>query len=419
MGLNWGRGAVLSTLAAMVVATSASAMAQDAAAKVTLKLKDADMLTATRTLTSKTGVQFVVEPSMEPFGKITLEVADVTPEDAIRYICQAAGAEYRRDEHGVFIIGHRRPASLPEAAPVVVGKKATVVKKLRILKADASDVAEMLLYQKTFSDTKGFERLKRFNAVTQPSPTMFSPTSQITSNGFSQNFQPTGATPVRNPMLANGESSGQINLPGSGGESSGQLGGSFGGQGGGIGGGQGGRGGIGGGGQGGQGGQGGGQGGTVSLVGGQGLVPQDIDFISYDPTDNSLIVQGTEEAIAELQDRIGLFDKAPRQVLIKVEFITTTEKVDRTFGTEFLYQRGTLFAGTRPGSFVRSRRPGLPELRFRKCDGTPARLARRRTRQGGQRADHPHAEQPARPDQRVRGRSTSSSIRSPRRTASS
>ena len=90
---------------------------------------------------------------------------------------------------------------------------------------------------------------------------------------------------------------------------------------------------------------------------GQGLVPTDIDFISYDPTDNSLIVQGTEEAIQELQTRIGLFDNAPRQILIKVEFITTTETVDRSFGTEFLYQRGVVFAGTRPGSFVRSGDP--------------------------------------------------------------
>ncbi|RYG22100.1 type II and III secretion system protein [bacterium] len=82
-----------------------------------------------------------------------------------------------------------------------------------------------------------------------------------------------------------------------------------------------------------------------------------MDFISYDPTDNSLVVQGTEEAIQELQTRIGLFDNAPRQVLIKVEFITTTESIERTFGTEFLYQRGTVNAGTRPGSFVRAGDP--------------------------------------------------------------
>jgi general secretion pathway protein D len=98
---------------------------------------------------------------------------------------------------------------------------------------------------------------------------------------------------------------------------------------------------------------GGGQGGGVNLQGGQGLVPNGIDHISYDPTDNSLVVRGTEEAIAELQRNIALFDVAPRQVVIKVEFITTSQSVSRSLGFDFLFQRGTLFAGNRPGSFAR------------------------------------------------------------------
>jgi len=137
-------------------------------------------------------------------------------------------------------------------------------------------------------------------------------------------------------------------LPGE--EASPQLGGLGGGQGGGLGGGLGGGGGqgLGGGGQG---------GGNANLTGGQGLVPEGIDFISYDPTDNSLVVRGSEDDINQLQSYINLFDVAPRQVQIKVEFVTTTETIDRSFGTEFLYQRGAIFAGTRPGAFVRSGDP--------------------------------------------------------------
>ncbi len=341
----------MSTLAACIVAASALAGAQEGASKVSMKLKDADMMLATRTLTSKTGLQFVVEPSTEPFGKITLEISDVAPEEMIRYICQAAGAEFRRDEHGVFIIGHRRPVPVPDPLPSKPGRSMTVVRKIRILKADAGAVADMLKYNQEFSDTRGFERLNRFNEVVKPdSNRLFNARSQMASNGYSQQFQPMGATPSRSGSLPNSESSNQIAVPG-GSESAGQLGG-FGGGGGGAG--------FGGGGQGGAGvgGQGaGGQGGNVSLVGGQGLVPEGINFISYDPTDNSLVVEGTEEAIQELQTRIGLFDNAPRQVLIKVEFITTTETIDRTFGTEFLYQRGTIFTGTRPGAFARSGDP--------------------------------------------------------------
>ena len=358
MRLKWGRGAVLATLAAMVVAASGSAMAQDGAVKVDVDLKDADMLMATRTLTSKTGVQFLVEPSTEPFAKITLKVGGVTPEEAVRYICQAAGAEFRRDEHGVFIIGHRKPPTLPDTTvPTKPTKSASVVRKVRILKAKAEDIYDQIVFNTPFSSTKGFEDLKRFAALTSAdSNRLFGPAAQLGPYGLSQNYQPLGAVATPNRTLTGTETGSQITIP-NGSEAAGQ--GFGGGRGGGFGGGQvglgGGQGGPGGG-QGGPGGA-GGQNGNAQLIGGQGLVPEGIDFISYDPTDNSLVVQGTEEAIQELQTRIGLFDNAPRQVLIKVEFITTTDSIERTFGTEFLYQRGTVSTGTRPGSFVRAGDP--------------------------------------------------------------
>lgn len=82
-------------------------------------------------------------------------------------------------------------------------------------------------------------------------------------------------------------------------------------------------------------------------------MPSTIDFISYDPTDNSLIVRGTsEDDIAELQRTISLFDQPPKQVLIKVEFITTTQNLSKSLGYDLLYQRGSLFAGNRPGSYA-------------------------------------------------------------------
>ncbi len=348
----------MSTLAACVVAASASAAAQNGAAKIDrLKMKDMDLLAATRVITEKTGVQFIVEPSTEPFGKITLDISNVTPEEALRYICQAAGAEFILDERGVFLIGHRKPPALPDAtAPRPKVKDATVLRKIRVLKAKAQDIYDLLCFHTPFSTTKGFEELNDFERVTHKGGSIFGQAPRFTSNGFTQNFAPAGATPAKSPTLSGNEAGNQIVIPGE--EGAGQFGGQRGG-GGGAGGfqggpGGGGQGGPGGGGQGGPGGQGGG---NANLTAGQGLVPQDITFITYDPTDNSLVVEGTEEAIQELQTRIGLFDNAPRQVLIKVEFITTTETIDRSFGTEFLYQRGTVFAGTRPGSFVRSGDP--------------------------------------------------------------
>ncbi len=348
MRMNWTRGAVLSTLAAMIVAMSGIAMAQDNAVKVNVDLKDADMLLATRTLTSKTGVQFLVEPSTEPFAKITLKIGDVTAEEAIRYICQAAGAEFRKDEHGVYIIGHRKAAPLPDTAPAKTTKSPSVLRKVRILKAKAEDIFDQFSGRSPFDPAKGFVELKRFADLTGPTNKPFGPVGTLGPSGYTQNYQPVGVSPTANRTLTSSETGSQINIP-TGDEAANQ---GFGAPGGGGGRGAGGQG-PGGAGQG----PGGGGNGNANLVGGQGLVPDGIDFISYDPTDNSLVVQGTEEAIQELQTRIGLFDNAPRQVLIKVEFITTTDSVDRSFGTEFLYQRGTVNAGTRPGSFVRAGDP--------------------------------------------------------------
>src|SRR3712207_8336756 len=49
---------------------------------------------------------------------------------------------------------------------------------------------------------------------------------------------------------------------------------------------------------------------------------------------NSIIVRGTEEGINELQRIIGEFDRAPKQVMIKVEFVTTTTTMNRSIRSE-------------------------------------------------------------------------------------
>jgi len=79
--------------------------------------------------------------------------------------------------------------------------------------------------------------------------------------------------------------------------------------------------------------------------------------LSYDPSDNSIIFQGTDQAYQELLDLLEIFDVAPQQVIIKVEFITTSNSLDKSLGIDWLYERGSIFAGNRPGSFARSNDP--------------------------------------------------------------
>jgi general secretion pathway protein D len=354
MRSSWSRLAFLAVASAAVL-TPLNAVGQTAVPVngagaqaseiyVDVNLKDADMITATQMLTKQTGIQFVVEPTVDPFSRITLQLNRVTAEEAIRYICTAAGASFKRDENGVFIIGHEKQIAqitAPPAPPAV-----HTVRSIKVLNNNAGQVYWRMVSSVPFETSDPFVQLQKFknltktdiqNVVQRVSPT-------LTSGGVT-NFSPQPVAGSNIP-LSGAESGNQIALPG---ESANQVGG-FGGGGGG------GQGGFGGGGAGGQGGLGGGQGGqgggVATMQGGQGLVPEGIDFISYNPTDNSLIVQGSDEALTELQRRVSEFDQAPRQVLIKVEFITTTNSLDKDFGVDMLYQRGTVSAGTVPGTFT-------------------------------------------------------------------
>jgi general secretion pathway protein D len=341
MRLSWATMAFVGAVATALVAPTTSAIAQQSQSQVRINvfLKDADLYEATRMLTMKAGMQFVFEPSTEPFGKVTLKLDDFLAEDALAYICKSAGAYFRRDENGVYIISRSAPKlDLPIDPPA---KPTLVLKRIKVQKADVRNVYNMLAFAMPVNQGIGFEDLKKFKALTATdSPLGANHANVNIDTGAS--FRPLNLRASQPPAGAEGGA--DITLPG---EGAGQIGGGPGGLGGGP---QG----------GGPGGLGGGQGqgqGQGNLTAGQGLVPQSIDFISYDPTDNSIVVRGTEEDIADLQRYISLFDVAPRQVEIKVEFVTTTEALDKSIGFDFLYSRGTLLTGTAPGTFARASDP--------------------------------------------------------------
>jgi len=350
MRINWAKMATLAILAGVVVAPMSIAMAQQGAdVKLDLSLKDADMMSATGVLLQRTGLQCVIEPNVLPYKRVTLKLDAVTGEEALRYICQAAGAYFRRDDNGVYIISQSKPIVEP-TQPAVPSKVPKIVKKMKIMRAGARDVYDAIVGGLPFDVSRGMKALDQFSKLGEATELqrMYGP--QFDPKMIQPSFGPVNTQASPTPSQLTGESGSDIKLPGSG-ESSNQLGGGMGGGlgGGGLGGGQGG-GGLGGG-------QGGGGQGAGRLTGGQGLVGDSIDFISFDPTDNSLVVRGNEDDINQLQTYINLFDVAPRQVEIKVEFITTTDNISKDFGTEFLYQRGTMFLGSTPGTFVNTSDP--------------------------------------------------------------
>lgn len=353
MCLKTIRRGLLRAASLMLLAVSAYAMAQDAALakRVDLFLKDADLLPATQALTRQTGIQFIVAPSNEPFDRINLSLNGVTAEEAIRYLCQAAGAWAERDENGVYIIRRGKPE--PKVEPTTDVKAPTLIRKIKLMHADPKEVYDMITNDLVFDPVDG---LKRINRLTEEALQISRPSHQganltvIGQGPLGPTSYPMPSNLVPN-TLPSAESGSGIVLPGEGANQG--LGGGGGGAG------LGGGGGFGQPGGGGQNNQQGGQG-SRRITDGQGnnFIPAGIKFVSYDPNDNSLIVVAENiEAINKLQQAIALFDNAPQQVQIKVEFVSVSDDLAKSFGIDWLYSRGGVQAGARPGDFANPNDP--------------------------------------------------------------
>jgi len=79
--------------------------------------------------------------------------------------------------------------------------------------------------------------------------------------------------------------------------------------------------------------------GTAPGQQGAGLLPEGIDFIMPYELDNSLIVRGDEEGIEELKTIIGKLDIAPKQIMIKAEFVQITTSEAAALGINWTLER--------------------------------------------------------------------------------
>lgn len=335
---------------------SVAAFGQEGLSKrIDVTLSDADLYFATQLLTAQTGIQFVIEPGDKEFAKINISLKDKTAEEAIRYICEAAGAYADRDESGVFVIRRGKKPTAPVGLPTMTSAP-VVVRKIVMQHADPKVVLQQIAAQEAYDPLEGFRDLRQMQEIYQakhkPNEIYIMGTGPIPGQAFPVSNQPSAFEKSARGTNDMNKVESDVRLPGDEAANQGGFGrGGGGGQG--LGGGQPGGGGAGQG-QGGLGGQGQG-GGTITA--GQGFAPDGLDRVTFDPTDNSLIVQGTEEAIRRLRNLVDLFDVAPKQVEIKVEFIQTSIGVAKSLGFDWLYQRGGVSAGNRPGTFARSGDP--------------------------------------------------------------
>jgi len=368
MRMTLARTALAMVLAATGLAIAPGAYAQNAPEeiRVDLNLKDADMKAAIAVLMKQTGLSIIFEASDEAFPKITLNLPRVSADEALRYICQAAGAYFKKDDNGVYIISRRKPVeaapvTTPTTTPVVPEKKKLY--KISMKHADAEDVYAQMAWGVVLDPMRGFKEINRFKEITNANRQIQGLGSQSVylqgqdERGLTQ-YRPMNSQSLNNPVTNRGTEAGNgVSLPDENGAQFG--GGGLSGGGGGLGGGFGGGGqggGFGGGGQGGGFGGGGQGAGGGNLTGGQGLLPN-LDYITYDPNDNSIIIRATEAEYQQLLQYVQEFDIAPKQVTVKVEFITTTSSLSKSIGFDWLYSRGTIFAGNTPGTFARTSDP--------------------------------------------------------------
>lgn len=354
MRRNILRSALAACGAFAVLATSFAAPAQDGLdTRVKIFLRDAELQQATTLLYEMTGLRFMIEGDVTEFGKINVALDDTSAADALQYICQAAGAYAERDENGVFVIRKGSPKTsgmlIENARPPVKAPK--IIQFIEVMHVDPEDAIDIIVNGTLTERYRSYRELEKFRS---PS------TAQMiggTINFIDRNPE---VLPDPKPMNQFDEfrssidsanlNGGEIMLPGGDSAQRGGVGGGAG-QPGGGGAGQ-----PGGGGQN-QGGAGTGSTDFSSLEGGQGLVPEGTESLGYDPNTNRIIFRGTDEAYQQLMTLLADIDQPAKQVSIKVEFITTSNSVDRSLGIDWLYQRGTTLAGNRPGTFARSGDP--------------------------------------------------------------
>jgi general secretion pathway protein D len=353
---QWFASAMVLALAIVVMAvgTQASAQekvsAQSASEKseeiaISIEIRDSSLKTAVQMITQESKIQNVVFIPSDKYQPVTVKLERLPIRRALQIITEAAGAELVELDGGIYRVQPKgfqsQETTVKPKAPVVDTPKrgpkqwtsialryAIPVAVKKLLEGQMGNLLEDdIAYQKMYMD----KTLRPEHVGSTPSAVNSLLSSAPTNT-------PTGE-----------ETAGQF---GGGGFGGGRGGGGFGGgRGGGAAGGFGGGapGGFGGGAAGGFGGGAGNQGG-VGGGQGQSLLPPGVTRIIANDADNSLLVEGDTQGIEELKALLRLLDVAPKQVLIKAEFVTVNINDAENFGINWRIEPArnldVSFAGT-------------------------------------------------------------------------
>jgi general secretion pathway protein D len=361
---NKARWIVSAMILALVMTVGPQASAQDQAKQdqtkqdkneeyaISLEIRDSPLKTAVQMITQESKIQNVVFIASDKYQPVTVKLEKLPIRRALQIIAEAAGAELVEND-GVYRVQPRGYQSQEQPvkpkAPVVETPKrprqwtsialryAVPGATKRLLEGQISGLMDDdITYQKMKAD-----KMSRLE-ISGSAPVTFNPYLVDSANG-NGNTGSSGGQDAAGQFGGGGRGQGG----GFGGGGRGQ-GGGFGGGGGGFGG-AGGGGGFGG--AGGAGGFGGAGGGAGGAGGGQNsLTPPGVTRIIANDADNSLLVEGDTAGIEELKALLRLLDVAPKQVLIKAEFVTVNINDAENFGINWKIQPArnldASFAGT-------------------------------------------------------------------------
>ncbi len=367
MGYHKGRKAgVTAALSSLLLTASASAVLVAAGAQpvwagaasgktVDIDMVSADLPTVINLLQQQTGLEFSIQDTGKPFGKVTVGLSHASLDKALRIIANSANASVTRDADGVYVF---RPAGdgtnpgladtamlSPEAtAPAVPALPAApsekkLWRKLALEHAIPSEVLKIMHWDKDLRELDPFVRVQMEN--TRPNITVTG--SSLVNNSNSSPYGDVPSVPVGRGSMGANEANRSADPQSQANQFAGaptiQGGNGFGG----------GRGFGGNGFGGGNGFPGQGQFGAQQQFGqgnpfqqdaqggqnGQTALPEGVDRIFALQGDNSLFIEATPDGFNRVRDIVKNLDIAPRQVQIKVEFVTASVNDVDAFGINF------------------------------------------------------------------------------------
>lgn len=329
-------GIMLATLSGIPAVQAQTNEMSDSSHRISLNVYDMELSKVVQLLMRESKQNIVIRDASKMQNKVSATLSDMPLGNILKYVVEGAGCTLSQDANGVYVIDSAQTQSAV-GAPLTEGMTShsralddstytahrdMKVESIKLHNTGATDMMWLLgLYE--FKDAPKIEKSSfKPGVYIQKSDGELKPVL-VPRNGtppMTESMRTDGSYAERTP----GVQDEALQFQGSTGGYSAPIGGYRGGASGGT-----------------PPGMPGGRTGSPgsSTSGGSGLVPEGIDFIMPYELDNSLIVKGSEEGIEELKSFINKLDIAPKQIMIKAEFVEIDTTASKALGINWSLER--------------------------------------------------------------------------------